>query len=292
MITKKISFLMSRLLKQLFPVIYVKQKYYRLFGISLDLNNPKGFNEKVCWLILYWQNPIIVKCADKYELREYVKSLGIMELMPQLYGVYTDVKDIEWSRFPKKFVIKCTHGCKYNIICFDKDKLDIHSAEISLNKWLHSVYGSNTYEPHYSKMIPRVIAEEFIETSEKGLPEDYKIYCFNGEPKCVLVCLNREAELILEWYDLEWNVFDIGAKSNMRRAKKPTCLDQMIKYARILSKGFPFVRVDFYDSFGKPILGEMTFTPMYGMARYYSKKGNLILGNMLNLPNKYKGHFN
>ena len=214
-----------------------------------------------------------------------------MELMHQLYGVYTDVKGIEWNRFPKKFVIKCTHGCKYNIVCFNKDELDIHSADISLNKWLHSVYGTNTYEPHYSKMTPRIIAEEFIETSERGLPEDYKVYCFNGEPKCVLVCLNRESELVLEWYDLEWNVFDIGAKSNMRRANKPACLDQMIKYARILSKGFPFVRVDFYDSFGKPILGEMTFTPMYGMAKYYSKEGNLLLGSMLTLPNKYKGHF-
>ncbi|MCS2331116.1 glycosyl transferase [Parabacteroides distasonis] len=247
--------------------------------------------KKICWLALYWQKPIVVKCADKYELREYVSSLGLMELMPQLYGVYTDVKGIEWNRFPKKFVIKCTHGCKYNIVCFNKDELDIHSADISLNKWLHSVYGTNTYEPHYSKMTPRIIAEEFIETSERGLPEDYKVYCFNGEPKCVLVCLNRESELVLEWYDLEWNVFDIGAKSNMRRANKPACLDQMIKYARILSKGFPFVRVDFYDSFGKPILGEMTFTPMYGMAKYYSKEGNLLLGSMLTLPNKYKGHF-
>ena len=42
---------------------------------------------------------------------------------------------------------------------------------------------------------------------------------------------------------------------------------------------------------GKPILGEMTFTPMYGMAKYYSKEGNLLLGSMLTLPNKYKGHF-
>ena len=287
----KIKFLFSRILKQLSPVFYVKQKYYRIFGTSLDLVNPQGLNEKICWLALYWQKPIVVKCADKYELREYVSSLGLMELMPQLYGVYTDVKGIEWNRFPKKFVIKCTHGCKYNIVCFNKDELDIHSADISLNKWLHSVYGTNTYEPHYSKMTPRIIAEEFIETSERGLPEDYKVYCFNGEPKCVLVCLNRESELVLEWYDLEWNVFDIGAKSNMRRANKPACLDQMIKYARILSKGFPFVRVDFYDSFGKPILGEMTFTPMYGMAKYYSKEGNLLLGSMLTLPNKYKGHF-
>ena len=65
----------------------------------------------------------------------------------------------------------------------------------------------------------------------------------------------------------------------------------MLEMASDLCKDFPFVRVDFYDSFGKPILGEMTFTPMYGMAKYYSKEGNLLLGSMLTLPNKYKGHF-
>ena len=158
----EIKFLFSRILKQLSPVFYVKQKYYRIFGTSLDLVNPQGFNEKICWLALYWQKPIVVKCADKYELREYVSSLGLMELMPQLYGVYTDVKGIEWNRFPKKFVIKCTHGCKYNIVCFNKDELDIHSADISLNKWLHSVYGTNTYEPHYSKMTPRIILKSLL----------------------------------------------------------------------------------------------------------------------------------
>ncbi|UVS67724.1 hypothetical protein NXX37_02795 [Parabacteroides distasonis] len=42
----EIKFLFSRILKQLSPVFYVKQKYYRIFGTSLDLVNPQGFNEK------------------------------------------------------------------------------------------------------------------------------------------------------------------------------------------------------------------------------------------------------
>lgn len=116
--------------------------------------------------------------------------------------------------------------------------------------------------------------------------------------KAILVCLNREnvlnknEELILEWYDLKWKVLDIGAKPNKQLAMKPTCLEKMVEYAEKLSKPFPFVRVDFYDRH-EPILGEMTFTPMYGMAKYYSESGNKLLGSWLVLPDhkmkrKYK----
>lgn len=281
-----------KMIKMCSPKFFVQHKYKRIFGKRLDLAKPEGFNEKICWLTLYWQKPLVVQYADKYEIRNYVKSLGLMELMPKLYGVYTKVKDIEWDRFPEKFVIKCTHGCKYNIICLNKSELDQKAAKESLDKWLHSIYGTGIYEPHYAKMTPRIITEEFIENfGEETLPEDYKVYCFNGEPKCVLVCLDRATELIFEWYDLEWNVFDIGVKPNRRKARKPECLEKMIDYARTLSQDIPFVRVDFYDNLNNPILGEMTFTPMYGMAQYYSKEGNLILGRMLELPKRYKGHF-
>lgn len=42
---------------------------------------------------------------------------------------------------------------------------------------------------------------------------------------------------------------------------KPETLDKMLSIASALSTPFPFVRVDFYDINGKPILGEMSFTP-------------------------------
>lgn len=273
------------------PVLFVKHRYKKIFGKKLYLKNPVGFNEKILWLSLYWQDPKIVLCADKYTLREYVSKKNLDFLMPTLYGVYNSTNDINWDSFPNKFVIKCTHGCKYNIICFEKNKLNINEATNKLDRWMNEKYGYNTYEPQYGKMIPRIIAEEFIETNAESLPEDYKIYCFNGKPYCVLVCLERETELRLEWYDLDWNILDIGAKPNENKAQKPVCLDKMIEYAEILSKDFPFVRVDFYDSFGKPVLGEMTFSPMYGMATYYSEAGNKQLGDMLKLPQKLKSHF-
>ena len=287
------------IIKKYFPVVFVKYRYFKVFGKKLNLKNPTGFNEKILWLTLFWQDQRIVQCADKYGLRQYVIGcLGSDNIMPRLYGVYEKVDDVRWEQFPKKFVIKCTHGCKYNILCENKEKLDINKAKDALATWMNTEYGPSTYEPQYYAMKHRIISEEYIETDSGLYPEDYKLYCFNGKVKAILVCLNREnvlnknEELILEWYDLKWKVLDIGAKPNKQLAMKPTCLEKMVEYAEKLSKPFPFVRVDFYDRH-EPILGEMTFTPMYGMAKYYSESGNKLLGSWLVLPDhkmkrKYK----
>ena len=187
-------------------------------------------------------------------------------------------------------MVKCNHGAKWNIICIGKEKLNKSDAEIKLNSWLKMDYGEREFEVHYSHIKPIIFAEEYIEPNDdKLMPEDYKIYCFNREPKLVLVCLERETEL--EWYDFDWNIMDVGAKPNKRKALRPASLDAMVTYARQLAKPFPFVRVDFYDRQGEPVLGEMTFSPMYGMAKYYSDEGNVMFGDMLLLPEKYGKHY-
>jgi hypothetical protein len=41
----------------------------------------------------------------------------------------------------------------------------------------------------------------------------------------------------------------------------------MIAGAEVLARGFPFVRVDFYEIDGRPRFGEMTFYPQSGNFR-------------------------
>ena len=67
-------------------------------------------------------------------------------------------------------------------------------------------------------------------------------------------------------------------------AMKPSCFDEMVRYARVLSQGIPFVRVDFYDSNGKVVFGEMTFTPTAGMSEIYTEEAALAMGKMIRLP--------
>ena len=276
------------LLTKVSPVLASKRLYRRQFGQSLDLENPKDFNEKLMWLKLFWRHPLVSKCADKYAVREYVKARGCDSALNVLYGVYDTVDEIEWDKLPNRFALKCTHGCGSNIICEDKSKLQKEEVFDNLRKWMNTNYSYPAAEIHYSSIKPRIIFEKFIENRAGPLPIDYKIYCFNGVAKIILVCSDRSTDLKLDWVDLQWNRMDIGAKRLLDEPlpQKPDCLSAMLDYAERLAKPFPFVRVDFYDNNSVPVLGELTFTPYGCIAPYYNKYGLQLLGDMLFLPKK------
>ncbi len=286
---KKVWLIVSPIICDISPVAASKILFLLSTGHKLNLNNPKTFNEKLMWLKLNWQHPLISQCADKHGVRQYVKECGYENILPKLYGVYDNVELIEWDKFPEKFALKCTHGCGFNIICDNKGKLDKSEAIGKMKKWMKTRYGFEAVEIQYDKIKPRIICEEYIETSAGLLPNDYKIYCFNGEPKLTLVCTERSKSVKLDFMDINWSPMDIGANgwgSNSQH-EKPKCYERMVEICKRLAKPFPFVRVDFYDKNGIPILGEMTFTPAGCAGRYYNDKGLNLLGNMINLPDRY-----
>ena len=138
--------------------------------------------------------------SDKFEVRNYITSQGLEDILVPLYGVYNDVDDIALEEFPKEFVLKCTHGSGYNIICEDKQCLDWTRSKKQLNNWMQTKFGDYGIEPHYNKIKPRIICEHFL----KKNMIDYKIHCFNGTPMFTLVCFDREKGLKLICYDNGW----------------------------------------------------------------------------------------
>ena len=168
-----------------------------------------------------------------------------------------------------------------------EELIDFEKTREQLNFWMTHKYGWETAETHYLKIRPRIICEKIIETVDGTLPNDFKFFCFNGEPKFFYYGYDRENEFKKLHCDLNWNVIDITkekATLTPNEAMKPKCFDQMIKYARILSQGIPFVRVDFYDSKDKVVFGEMTFTPTAGMSEIYTEEAAEWMGDMIELP--------
>jgi hypothetical protein len=181
--------------------------------------------------------------------------------------------------------MKCTHGCGHNFITKDKSQLDKKVVLEKVDKWLKEKFGKKNLEPHYDLIKPRVVVERYIENVTGDLPLDYKIYCFNGTAKLVLVCSNREYSLKLDFFDLNWNRLNIGHKEDESTEPivKPSCFHEMLAHAEALSKPFAFVRVDFYDKDGRPIFGELTFTPAANMAIYYNDYGLEYLGDLFDI---------
>lgn len=278
----------KRILSTISPTLCSKILYRLIFHRKLDLKNPKLFNEKLMWLKLntYYDNDLVTMCADKYLVRDYLKQKGCSEILNELYYSYDNVDEINWDELPNKFVLKINNGCGTNIICTNKDKLSEKKSKKKLKRWIKDNFWKSNAEVNYKFIKKKIICEKYLETNQGTLPNDYKIYCFNGKAKNVLVCTERAESLKLSFFDMKWQPFNIGASPNQLNIKKPESFDDMIRYAEILAKDFPYVRVDFYDINGKAVFGEMTFSPAGCLAQYYNDFGQKLLGEWLQLPNK------
>ncbi|WP_172116998.1 ATP-grasp fold amidoligase family protein [Halomonas hibernica] len=277
--------LFFQLLNKVSPVLATKLLHFKTTGKWINLKNPKDFNEKLQWLKLNEDQSLKAVCADKYAVYQYIEENYDSSILNKLIAVYDKPSDVEWDKLPEKFAMKCNHGCAYNIVTKNKYELCRNEVTKKLNKWLGEKFGEKVLEPHYDLIEPKIIVEEYIENKAGFLPLDYKIYCFNGVAKLVLVCSEREDSLKLDFFDLEWNRLNIGHKENesAKAIGKPACFDEMVRHAEALAKPFTFVRVDFYDKDDVPVFGELTFTPAANMANYYNDYGLELLGEMMDL---------
>ena len=273
------------------PELTCKILFFSAFHRKLDLNNPQTLDEKLCTMKIgyYDRNPLIKQCADKYRVRDYVKSKGLNFLLNECYGVYDSVSEIPWQQLPEEFVLKCNHGCGYNIICPDKSQLNIHEAKRKLRKWMREDYWRLNAELNYKVVSKKILCEKYLKEEDGSEVVDYKIYCFHGKPFAIIVCVERaKHNTRFYFFDKDWNLLRINPDSIAApddfTLPKPACVEDMLHYAEILSEPFPFVRVDFYVVADRVVFGELTFTPASGMDKNRLPETDILLGKMLTIP--------
>lgn len=282
-----------KILTEISPEYASKYIYRKVFGKNLDLKNPKTYNEKLMWLKLYWREPLKSICADKYEVREFIKEKGEEECLNELYGVYDNAYDIKWDELPSKFVLKVNNTCGANIICDDKSKFDEKATKKKLNLWMKDKYYRIGAEIHYKNIKPRIVCEKYLDTDAGLLPIDYKLYCFSGIPKVIMICLERETGTPKYYLcDLEGNILPFNLtgqkaiESGLTKLELPKVTEEMCEISKNLSNQFPFVRMDFYEYNGRAIFGEMTFTPATCLDYNITEEGEKIMGEWIELPKK------
>lgn len=268
-------------------------RWYCKYGKHFNWDNPIDLNEKIIWLEGCTDTDIWSRLADKYEVRKYVDEKGLRSILPKLYGVWDSVEDIDFCLLPDSFVIKCNHDCHSAHVVKDKNVVDIEKIKKNLRKHLTKRFGYVECEPHYTRIKPLVIAEELLENSSGSISSsivDYKVWCFQGVPYYIMTLHDREVKsLRMNLYDLNWHVhpelmcFDNEFLDGKGDIPKPESFDEMINAAAILSEGFPEVRVDFYDVYGKLYFGEMTFTSGSGKMPYFTMKCLNDLGSLVKL---------
>lgn len=276
------------LLYRINPKITLEILFYFKTGYSLNLKNPITYTEKLQWIKLFYKNDLLPKCVDKYEVRQYIRNLGCEDILTKLIWQGYNPNDIPFNDLPQKFVIKVTHGQGFNIICRDKEQINIPQTINKLNRWLKTKYLPCYGEWFYGVVKPRIIIEEYLDDNKNETPIDYKVYCFNGSPKFVIVHLDRFKNHKSILYDIQWNaITNVSAKylnSNLS-IEKPKELNQMLEYAKRLSGEFLHVRVDFYIVNSKIYFGELTFINGAGFNNFNPREFDIMVGSWIDLPN-------
>ena len=270
---------------RLFPVFQARRMFRMNFKKKLNLNNPQLFAEKIIWLKLFYfpKDPVTILAGDKYGLHQYLDKKGLSHLKKPIIGAYDSVDEINWKTLPGKFVIKKSNASGYNIVVTNKEKANKKEVIEKIEKWMNTPFGYLTGQHHYEKMKPKIVVETFIE----DIGKEWRILCFNGKPEIVQMvhwlgeyedsAQAGHLESGLVFSDLRGKI--VGTtKSKNKDANQlykvgdyielPGDLEEMIELAKLIAKDFPFVRVDFFHSNGKLMLGELTFTPANGYGRY------------------------
>lgn len=273
----------------------IEIQYWIKTGYRLNLKHPKRYTEKLQWYKLYYRNPLMASCVDKYAVREFVKRRGLGYILNKAYGVYDDPKEIPFESLPKSFVMKDTLGGGGNsvILVRNKDSLDKEKLLNRLSRWVNTPIKNKNVgrEWVYENRKHRILIEKLLDCNNGDLP-DYKFFCFDGEPVCLYLMRNyRDNHEYgeLAFLDIDFrllNVYRADFRPLTLQPKKPSNYEKMVEMARILSKGFPHVRVDFYDVDGEIIFGELTFFNASGYFKFEPDEFDYKLGEKFILPEK------
>lgn len=263
--------------------------YQYYLGKKADLKNPKTFNEKLQWLKLNNRRPEYTRMADKYEAKHYVaEKIGEEYIIPTL-GVWDHFDEINFDQLPDQFVLKCTHDSGGLVICRDKAKLDLAKAKKRIERCLNRNYYLSWREWPYKDIRPRILAEQYMaDTTGSDELKDYKFFCFDGQVKCFKIDFDRFVDHHANYYDENGSLLPFGEAAYPPKydvqLDLPKELEKMKKLASELSKGVPFLRVDFYEADGNVYFGEMTFFPASGFGRFEPEEWDYKLGEWIHLP--------
>lgn len=265
--------------------LFLKAKYYYRVRKKLNLNDPVTFSEKLQWLKLHERLPLMTLLADKIECKEWVSNTIGSEYVISLLKVFNSPKDINMESIPAiPFVLKASHDSGGVKVIGSEEHFDEEEIQQYYQGRMDSFYYLNL-EWEYKNIAPRVFAEELLSDDNKGLMlRDYKVHCFNGQPKFIQTISDREEQVKENWFNTDWELQDMWYFSSHKAdLDRPQCLEEILELSQKLAQPFTYVRIDFYRTGEQIIFGEFTFRPYGGFMVWNREEVDRELGELLQL---------
>lgn len=268
---------------------FVKTMFKMRHGYKLNYDNPKTFNEIINVNKFNKEYLSYSIYTDKANVKQIVNYIVGEDICFPTIGVYKKMTKAIFDSLPNEFVMKSTHNSQCLSVVKDKSSLtkkDIKKIIKKQNKALKINGAAQMHELQYKNVVPQIIVEKLMLDESGKLPKDYKILCIHGEPQFIEVDYDRLADFRLvfmstSWEKMPWRLSKFCSTKD-DQPKKPENLDKMLELARLLSKPFPFVRVDLYSFGGKIYFGELTFLHDSGFSKFSEYKWDLYYGNLIN----------
>lgn len=271
---------------KVFPESKCIKQYRNMFCRTPNLINPKTFNEKILRKLLFDRDPKLTLFADKFLVRDFVKSrLGGNEHLTKLYAVVDNPGEISNLSLPNRFVMKPNHSSGRIQIVDDFSNSGCVELEKLASKWLQENFYYTFNEWAYKNIKPRIIFEELLESEGKS-PDDFRFFCFNGQPR--FISMSRKDKFQkwqINYCDLNLSLLPVRNshyKNIQGEISKPLNLDQMLEIAKILSAGSDFIRVDLYNISGRVLFSELTNYPGAGLIKFDPPSWDLEFGSYWN----------
>lgn len=258
---------------------YISHQHKKIFGCSLDWDNPQTYNEKIHVSKVYMSSPLKTRLSDKYLVREWVREkIGEQYLVP-LLGVYDSFDAIDFNALPDKFVIKCSHDSGSVTLVKDKSKINRKLLKRKYDIFMNRNFAYMCFEMNYRDIRPRILIEAYLGDAVN----DYKFLCFESVPHYCWVDFDRFGDHKRNMYNMNWELqpFNQYHYGNYKGTVQcPECFNNMKDIAKTLCNGFGHVRVDMYVIDGYIYFGEMTFANGSGFEEITPSEYSYMLGEL------------
>ncbi|MGO9242616.1 MAG: ATP-grasp fold amidoligase family protein [Bryobacteraceae bacterium] len=265
-------------------------RYWKGHGVFPRLIRPRTFNEKVIHRMLFDRRDLLTQMTDKAAARSYVGSRLGPQILPKLYCLTTRPEDIPFDELPDRFVVKPTHGSGWVQVVTDRSTLDRGALMETCNGWLGRSYYEEGRVWFYKNIEPRIMVEEFIDDGSGAVPNDYKLFVFDGAVEFIQVDVGRFIGHWRRLYTPAWEKLDVFNNQFLLAGDlpRPPHLAELLAAAETLGRGIDFVRVDFYDTREHIFFGELTMAPGGGTAAFTPKEYDYYLGSLWKLPARWR----
>jgi hypothetical protein len=277
----------------------------RILGVP---RKPETFNEKTRFKMVADRRPLVTVLSDKVAAREYVaRALGA-SVLPELYLVTDDPRDIRDDVLPREFAMKAAHASGGSVLVAEfapganrlrrppagwprllvrPEHVDWGMLRGLCREWISTPFRAETQWAN--RMIPRRVVVEELLAEDGRVPSDFKLFTFHGRVRMISVNIDRYGGHVRSLYTQEWKrlPFELNFPDGPE-VERPPELDEMIRIAERLSCDLDFLRVDLYVPDGRIVVGELTSFHGAGEEEFRPRSYDRRLGSWWSLPRRYR----